>query len=234
MPNPVMYELQSERLINGQHAKPNMVHFEEDTRENRGLTKAAGRPIHDRVVKAFIHSPGQQRSEACHVVAIYTQDGTLKIDKPALDKLTKGLAEVTEKYLAGQAPAPIKGTPLSEWPGMDRRTEADLKAANILTIEQLADAGDNGLMHIFGGRDLQRRAKEYLERARENITAESLSAQNAELLERLAALEAKVADEGYTTIGVSKVEVVGPVHYHGPGAEKPKRGRPRKQEEEAA
>lgn len=194
MSDPVLYQLPAERMPNGEMTKPVFVHFEEAFRENKGLSKAAGHPIHDRLINAIIVTTGKPTQQHCQTVVIQSPDGRRKFDKMALEKLTKGLGDATEKFLAGEAPSILGGTPITEWAAVDRRTAADLKAANILTVEQLADAGDSALHHIWGGRDLQDKAKKHVRTIRDDITNEKLAAENAALKARLEALEEAISE----------------------------------------
>ena len=194
MSDPVLYQLPAERMPNGEMTKPVFVHFEEAFRENTALSKAAGHPIHDRLINAIIVTTGKPTQQHCQTVVIQSPDGTRKFDKNTLERLTKGLGEATEKFLAGEAPAILGGTPITEWAGVDRRTATDLKAANILTVEQLAEAGESALQYIWGGRELQDKAKKHVRALKDDITNEKLAAENAALKARLEALEKAISD----------------------------------------
>ena len=203
MSDPVVYKLESEGVGPGGKPIPsNLVRFEYKTEKNEGATKKAGVPVHDQVLMGYVISPGNTRSEACQRVA-KMKAGTdrWEVDKTRLNQITKGLGDVTEKFLAGEKPDIRHGTPLTEWPPMDARTIADLKAMSVLTVEELADMNDNAIGQVFGGVELRNKARKHIDYANKNVTMDKLAAENRALLERLAALEAKVGEEAPRKVG---------------------------------
>lgn len=112
-----------------------------------------------------------------------------------------------EAWRAGQE-MPENGTPLAAWSGVTADQAQALRAMGIRTVEDVRDMGEAAMTQLRfpSARQLPKLAADYLE-GRELAEKD---AENAELRERLAALEEMI------------------------DANKPKRGRPRKTEAEAA
>lgn len=101
----------------------------------------------------------------------------------------------------------IEGTPLSEWPQINRSLAEEYKYHNIFTVEQLTQVSDANLVN--GMRSLREKAKVWLEAAELNVNAEKFAAleadneaakkQNELLQKRLAALESQVEQESIST-----------------------------------
>jgi hypothetical protein len=100
-----------------------------------------------------------------------------------------------------------EGTPLEEWSALDEATRATLKYYHVYTVEQLVSASDATLEQIgMGSRDLQKKARIWLDRALADADAtrianekaaleakfEALQKQNEDLLSRLSGVEASV------------------------------------------
>jgi hypothetical protein len=70
---------------------------------------------------------------------------------------------------------PETGTPLSEWPVVSRSLSETLSFIGIKTVEHLAGIDDNAASGIMGGQTLKRKATEWLERARQDVSVEQLT-----------------------------------------------------------
>jgi hypothetical protein len=75
----------------------------------------------------------------------------------------------------------LEGTPLTEWPLISAAQREEMKHFNIRTVEQLANVSDGTSQKFMGIQVLKKRAKEYLEVAKE---AAPLSALQGELNKR--------------------------------------------------
>lgn len=96
-----------------------------------------------------------------------------------------------EAWKAGEE-LPEGGTPLGAWGGVTQ-TQADfLRSIGIKTVEAVADMSDSAIDRVPfpGRRELPKMAKEYLS----SKDATDLAAQNAELRERMAAMEEMLAE----------------------------------------
>lgn len=114
-----------------------------------------------------------------------------------------------EAYKAGNE-IPESGTPLAVWNYVTPEMAGALKAMGIKTVEDVRDMGDGAVSRLPfpNARKLPELARKFLD----GSDAAQKDAENAELKERLAALEELLAER----------------------VEKPKRGRPPKAESEAA
>lgn len=82
----------------------------------------------------------------------------------------------------------VIGTPLTEWPFLSRTRVMELQAIGMQTVEMVADMPDSSIHRLgTGARDLQNRAKVFIETAKGNAPTERL---NTELAKRDAEIEA--------------------------------------------
>ena len=102
----------------------------------------------------------------------------------------------------------VEGTPIEEWPILNRAQVDELRYMNIRTVEQLANVSDTNAQGMMGINMLRQKAQTYLENAKDAALTERLDEQ----AQMIAELQAKLAEQA---------------------EEKPKRrGRPRKEETE--
>lgn len=87
---------------------------------------------------------------------------------------------------------PESGTPLGAWAGLSADQAKYLKAMGIVTVEQVAEMNDSAIERLPfpGRRDLPKLAKTFLASKGEA----DLAAKNAELQERIAAMEDMLLD----------------------------------------
>lgn len=91
----------------------------------------------------------------------------------------------------------VVGTPLSQWPQITRAMAEEFKALGIMTVEHLADLRDDVKLKVGGAMNLSEMAKKWLAAASgRHEEIDNLQAQNADLLQRLAALEQQVNPQG--------------------------------------
>jgi hypothetical protein len=132
---------------------------------------------------------------------VYEEKEMIEIKIPG-DKLFSWVGEVRdvdrnrwpEIYAAfkrGEARA-ATGTPLEHWPNpqLNKSRVAEIKAQNVLSVEELAGVPDNALPKLgMGARELREQAREYLARAKEGAKDSAMAARIAQLeqmVERLA------------------------------------------------
>jgi len=147
-----------------------ILRFYYDSAKNEGATKHAGRAIFDTVLYVDVITPGQQASiPAFEVERIWADQskeviGTTDVSRrgPKYDEFR----EQVEKFKAGTGVNDLGGTPLKQWPRIDRGLAASLAALNVHTVEQLAGISDGNLQNIgHGGRELREQAKAFLAQA---------------------------------------------------------------------
>lgn len=145
-----------------------------------------GRTVHHDVPFITIHFPG---------------DKTKKIDRPAklIDDLD-GPADATRfprqwAAFKAQEEQVADGLPIGEWPPISKSEANDLKAIGVHTVEQLAAMPDTALSWL-GARQMQAKARTWLERAGDAAAEMRLATENAQLREQLAALQGQVREMG--------------------------------------
>lgn len=154
--------------------------FYRDAVQNMAKSQAEGRPMFDEKEMVEVKIPG--------------------------DKQFSWVGEVEEKHRTrwpdqyaafkrGEARA-ASGTPLEQWPNplMTAGKVAELKASNILSVEELAGIPDSTLTKMgMGARDLRDQARSYIETAKDSAANNAMAAENADLRRRLEALEAMMS-----------------------------------------
>lgn len=143
-----------------------------DTVEDAAASAVAGRPIYRDIERVELNFPGDPNK------------------KPVRNIRPEDQTRWPEEYGAfkrGQDVA-LSGTPIDHLPMLKPSMVRELKAIEIMTIEQLAALSDHGLQRIpMFGRQLKERAQAYLDSAAE-------SAQLIEAQERENRHLAKIAD----------------------------------------
>lgn len=162
------------------NAPPLLVFFKEEPVKNEKASQG-GPPVYDVVTYLRIAAPGQQKSFPIYEICRRFEDGTEKIDKGVHARFW----QVYDQYRAKQAPS-AAGTPLEQWPLMDVAQVRAFKDANIFTVQQLAELGDNGIENVRKGREWRARAQSWLQEAK--------AASNDEDRARIAKLEEELAE----------------------------------------
>ena len=135
-----------------------------------------GRPIFDDVVFVEIIAAG---------------NGTNIVRRPVRDSDKARFREAYMKFQEGDNDQ-IIGTPLSEVVWISRSMVEELSYIRVRTLEQLAELNDSACGKMPGLYELKRKAAAWLTKSSES----AVLAENESLKERLAALEAAIADRG--------------------------------------
>jgi hypothetical protein len=156
--------------------------------ENKAKSLKEGRPIYDQQEQVFIRFAGDTKKE---LVAPAHE----KCMRDPQSNFWVSYAQVYhrhyEAFKSGEA-AVGEGTPIDELPFIDSARRAELKALHIHTAEALAGLEGINLSRLgMFGRELKEKAAAYIATAKDSAHATALAAQNAELRQRLEALEAK-------------------------------------------
>lgn len=86
------------------------------------------------------------------------------------------------------------GTPLEHWPILTTARVAELKAMNILSVEELANVTDNVVVTLgMGARELREQARSFIDAARGGAASAAAAAENERLKEQMEALQKQVA-----------------------------------------
>ncbi len=173
------------------------VKFYERAVPNTVKTQEKGRPVHDRRIYVRIVTPGSRD----------------EVDRPTRPDDKMRFPRQWEAF-ERQDEEVAEGTPLEAWTLVNVAQVADLKAAKIHTVDQLAALSDTQMQTLgLGGMELRNQAKAFLSRAADTAGESALVAELATRDQTIEALKGEI-DELRALIEA-----------------KPKRGRPRKNPE---
>jgi len=142
--------------------------------KNPQKSKAAGRPIFEDVDRIEVITPGSRDVR---------DDPVTSVDKDNFPRHW-------EAYQKNQTEVLVEGTPLDEWPGVTRSEANELKHFHVHTVEQLIAMSDTNAQNFRGMAQMKAKAKQFLEFAKTESSAEAvLDAQR-----EVAQLKAQVAE----------------------------------------
>lgn len=143
--------------------------------QNIEKSRQEGRPIFDEYEFVMIAIPGEMG---------------LKIDTFATDEHRERFPLDYKKFKEKET-FQHSGTPLANWKGVNTAQVAELRALNILTVEQLAELSDSvGAKHV-GIYELKAKAKAFIEISKDD----KLTKQQLEQEKRLADQESLIATQ---------------------------------------
>lgn len=144
-----------------QHGTDNGLHvqFYIESIHDEEASERENRPIYvDReFVKIII--PGDKNTQVCR-----------PIDLKGTAQMPPDNVRWPAQYQAfkNQQEQVFEGTPLEQWPPLSKSQVLMFKAANVHTVEQLVSVSDNNLVNLgMGARELQNKAKAFLESAKD-------------------------------------------------------------------
>jgi hypothetical protein len=146
--------------------------------KNGGKSEIEGRPIYDDVPHIRIHIPGDKNNV---------------VTEPVSDEYKQRFPLQWEKFQKQLSQSP-EGTPLEQWPLLTTGQVHELKAMNVMTVEQLAGMSDANVTRFMGGYELRRKAETFLKVAKDTGEAQRLATLNAELESRLVAQDGVIRD----------------------------------------
>lgn len=185
-------------------AKPAYVVFEQRTLENRNETEAQGKFV-GRVVNFALITPQGSKDRIERVADEWLE--YLK-DQVGADRFPRtwydAYVSIYKDWKEGRE-IPLNGTPILGWQAVSTQQQDLIIAANIRTVEDLANANDTAIHAIgMGGRALVEKAKTWLETANDTgkvaaelqslrVKNETLETQNKNLQTKITELEAALA-----------------------------------------
>lgn len=148
--------------------------------ENPKKSAKAGHPVFEDVEFVKIVVPGDRQSD---------------FFQPATDAHKKRFPRAYEAFLNRETKPVTEGMPIEEWPQVSRSLAMTLKAANIYTVEALAEVHD-GLIDKIGnnGRDLREKAKAFLRQSRDSAAASKFAEEKRQLQDQITVLQQQVQD----------------------------------------
>lgn len=147
-------------------------------------TALQGRPIFKDVIIVRIIVPGDNTTERVRPV-IYESTPNQRSDLERFPRQWEAFQR--------QAPQTCDGTPLEQWPMVNKAQIRELKAQNIHTVEHLAAVADVNLKWM-GARTLRDNAKVWLEEAEAGAGVARVQHENQQLKNELESLKAMIAD----------------------------------------
>ncbi len=115
------------------------------------------------------------------------------VTREILDKDKIRFSKHYDRFKAGQTEQTV-GFPLAQWPQMTRSMAEELKYLGFHTVEQIAKAGDNILSRYPGLREIQTRAKLFLEAQESAAPIERLQNELKSRDDQIAALQKQMAE----------------------------------------
>lgn len=113
-------------------------------------------------------------------------------ERPVREDDRLAYPELYAKFKAGQTQA-ATGTPLEQWPGVNRAQVKELAYFNIRTVEQLAALSDGNMSNIGPYTALRRKAQDWLKVARGASPVEEARAEAKRAHEEIAELKRQMA-----------------------------------------
>jgi len=153
------------------------VKFYDGLRQDKAASAVEGRPVYKTVPWVRILVPGDRNSV---------------IDTFADDAYIARFPKQWEIYKAKQGQK-IEGTPLSEAAFVSRGQVEELEYFKVFTVEQLAEVPDNLAAKVPMFHELKRKARLFVEQAKDNALAQKLGAENEALKGQVDHLTAEIA-----------------------------------------
>lgn len=155
------------------------VKFYRDVMPDDTETKKHGRPIFKEVDYVMIQTPG---------------DLLKTVKRPVRPDDQRRFAERWHAYANGKDQEEVSGTPLAQWPGVNRAQVEELAFFKVRTVEQLASVPDAVMQKFMGLTSLRQQAKDWLGRAENSKEIVSLRNQNTEQAQAIEELKATVRE----------------------------------------
>jgi hypothetical protein len=145
-----------------------LLRFHYDAVKNEVASTYAGRPIYDNVLLVEMLTPGAvtgaPKFEIERIWAKESREAIPSLTKDSrLSSKYQELREFVDRFKANEDVGELQGTPLKEWPRIDRATAASLSAVNIFTVEAVAALSDQHLSSLgMGGTSLREAARAFI------------------------------------------------------------------------
>ena len=140
--------------------------------QDKTASKREGRPIYREKEYIDIKLPG-------------SRDGAARPASPA----DKHRFQAHYEAFKARIEMPVSGTPLKEWPMITGSLVEEMSFMNIKTVEQLAELNDALAGRFMGAMGLKAKAQAWLDRAKNDLTADSLQHELAERDQKLADMQ---------------------------------------------
>jgi hypothetical protein len=172
----------------------NTVQFSEHAVQNDIATNKLGRVAFDKILRIHISVPGQKDVQCYEVDREYPEGWThpnpdLKNGRKN-EMMYKRFGKYIEEYKRNSSLVAVSGTPIEKWAMVDVRQCAMLKSLGVHTVEALSDITDSNIANLgMGGRELVRKAKDWLQTAQNSAVSTQMAAEKRAVEDRFAILE---------------------------------------------
>lgn len=186
--------------------RPPFIRFERRAEEDRAESIANNRRVFKDVDWVIVKSPGS-KDETEHLVIDWLNhnDRLTQLEPPQIPEgWAVGWRKMYEDWKNGQEPSPM-GFPVRNWPAISKAVAENLCVLGITTVEDVADMNESALKAVgMGSRQLKEQARAWLDQGKEGVALEVVAlraqvadqqAQNANMLQKIAALEAALAGQ---------------------------------------
>lgn len=163
--------------VNFSGPKPHLRFYTEAV-EHPGKSAQEGRPIFENRDFVAITNPGSRDEVVREAKEKAKQD-------PYVAHAYKFWKETQEQ--------PSDGTPLEQVPFLNPAQVRELKALNIMSLEALAELPDTAKQRFMGGHDLQRKAKAFLQAAKDSAFATKVQGELDAANQQIAFLKDQIA-----------------------------------------
>lgn len=175
----------------------NMIQFSQHAVPNEVATSKAGCAQFDVIIRAHISVPGQKDTQTYEMERTYAEGypnavhGKVRRNEAIWPRFGKYF----EDYKRNATTTIASGTPIEKWPQIDVVRVMQLKALGVHSVEALAGIADGAIQNLgMGGRDLVRKAQEYLSSAQNASAVTQLAAEKKSVEDRFAILEQKYTE----------------------------------------
>ena len=155
-----------------------LVRFVMQPHHDQGKSREQGRPIFTEIPYVDIKTPGDRTS---HIFR-----PAVEVDKRRWPKHWKAFED--------KSATPNEGTPLVQWPAINRALVEELKFFHVHTVEQLAELNDSACQNFMGIREWKERAKVFLEMSKESAEADKLAHELSKRDHEIEALKEQVGE----------------------------------------
>lgn len=154
-----------------------LVKFEIRPLLDQGASEEQGRPIYRDREYISIRAPGSP-DEVCRPAS-----------QRDINRFPKHYQAFKNRVGDGEY---LDGTPLAEWPAVNRSQVEELAFFGVKTVEQLAAMSDANGQQLMGFNSLKRRANEWLEQANASVKTQELRGELEKRDEQIAELKAQL------------------------------------------
>lgn len=157
------------------------VEFYTDALEIPYRSEKEGRPVFETVEMIRIMVPGDMNNI---------------IEVRVTEEHKQRYSQQYARFKAGEE-APIEGTPLEQWPLVNKAQIKEAQHFNVRTVEQVAELSDSFVAKIgMGWQGLRKQAQNWLKNAKDGAVVSQLTAENERMKQDIADLKEQIARMG--------------------------------------